>query len=88
MIMKLYWSEENKRKAQELLKIAKEMGATAAQLAIAWCLRRSEVTSVILGTRTVQQLKENLKAVELEIPDEVMVKLDELYPPVGEVPTV
>jgi len=37
-----------------------------------------------LGTRATQQFKENLKAVESEIPDEVMTKLDELYPPVGE----
>ena len=88
VIMELYWNEENKRKGQELLKIAQEMGTTAAQLAIAWCLRRPEVTSVILGTKTVQQLKENLKAVELKIPDEVIVKLDELYPLVKEVPTV
>jgi len=88
VIMKLYWSEENKKKGQKFLKIAQEMGATAAQLAIAWCLRRPEVTSVILGTRTVGQLKENLKAVELKIPDEVMEKLDKLYPPVGEIPTV
>ncbi|RKY37464.1 MAG: aldo/keto reductase [Candidatus Omnitrophota bacterium] len=88
VIMKLYWSEENKKKGQKFLKIAQEMGATAAQLAIAWCLRRPEVTSVILGTRTVGQLKENLKAVELKIPDGVMEKLDKLYPPVGEIPTV
>lgn len=88
VIMKLYWSEENKRKGQKFLKIANEMGATAAQLAIAWCMRRPEVTSVILGTRTVEQLKENLKAVELKIPDEVMEKLDKLYPPIGEIPTV
>ncbi|RKY64799.1 MAG: aldo/keto reductase, partial [Candidatus Latescibacterota bacterium] len=36
----------------------------------------------------VQQLKENLKAVELKIPDEVMAKLDELYPAVKETPTI
>ena len=87
-IMNLYWNEQNKKKGQELLKIAQEMGTTAAHLAIAWCLRRPEVTSVILGTRTVEQLKKNLEAVELEIPDEVMAKLDKLYPPVGEAPTV
>ena len=85
--MNVYWNEENKKKGQELLKIAQEMGTTATQLAIAWCLKRREVTSVILGTRTVEQLQENLKAVELEIPEEVMIKLDELYPTVNKIPT-
>jgi aryl-alcohol dehydrogenase-like predicted oxidoreductase len=55
------------------------MGITAAQLAIAWCLKRQEVTSVILGDRRVEQLKENLKVVEIEIPEEIMNKLDKLY---------
>lgn len=88
VIMELYWNEENKRKGQELVRIAREMGVTAAQLAMAWCLRRPEVTSVILGARRVEQLEGNLKAVEMEIPDEVMAKLEELYPAVGEIPTV
>lgn len=88
VIMELYWNEENKKKGQEFVQIAKEMGVTAAQLAIAWCLRRSEVTSVILGARRVQQLKENLKAAEIKIPNEVINKLDKLYPPVSRIPIV
>ena len=88
VIMELYWNEENKRKGQELVRIAREMEVTAAQLALAWCLRRSEVTSVILGARRVEQLEENLKAVDIEVPDEVMAALDELYPPVEDMPTV
>ncbi|MCM8769638.1 MAG: aldo/keto reductase family protein [Candidatus Omnitrophica bacterium] len=81
VIMKMYWTEENKQKAQELKKIAKELGATAAQLAIAWCLRREEVSSVILGARTVEQLKDNLRAVEIKIPEPILKKLDNIFPP-------
>ncbi len=88
VIMELYWNEENKKKGQELVEIAKEMGVSAAQLALAWCLKRPEVTSVILGARRVEQLKENLKAAEIRIPDEVMAKLGKLYPPIGEIPSV
>ena len=69
-------------------RIAREVGVTAAQLALAWCLRRPEVTSVILGARRVEQLEENLKAVEMKIPDEVRTKLDALYPPLEDIPTV
>ncbi|MCD6521003.1 MAG: aldo/keto reductase family protein [Anaerolineae bacterium] len=88
MVLKeLYWTEENKRKGQELVSIAAKLGTTAATLSIAWAMRHPAVTSVILGARTVTQLEENLKAVDLEIPPEILTKLEELYPvpqsPVG-----
>lgn len=80
VMLEMYWNEENKKRGQELVKISKEMSVNAAQLSIAWCLKRQEVTSVILGARRIKQLRENLKAAEIEIPDEVMNKLDKLYP--------
>ncbi len=88
VIMELYWTEENKQKGQELASIAGDMGVTAAQLSMAWCLRRPEVTSVIMGARSVKQVEENLKAAEVQVPDEVAEKLEALYPPAGDVPTV
>lgn len=80
VIKNLYWTEENKKKGQAFATIAKEMGVTAAELAIAWCLRNPAVTSVILGARKVEQLEENLKALDVKIPDDVAKKLEELYP--------
>jgi aryl-alcohol dehydrogenase-like predicted oxidoreductase len=88
VIMKLYWNDENMRKGQKLAKIAKEMGVTAAQLALAWCLRRKEATSVIIGARRVEQVTENLKAAEIEIPAEVLNQLEKLFPPPENIPTV
>ena len=41
--------------------------ATPAQLALAWVLSRPQVSSVILGASTVEQLEENVKAAELEV---------------------
>jgi len=38
------------------------------------------VSSVILGVRSVAQLEDNLGAVEVKLPAEVLQKLDELYP--------
>jgi len=87
VIKSLYWTEQNKEKGQKLVAIARGLGVTAAQLSIAWCLKHSAVTSVILGATRAEQVKENVAAVDVEIPDEVMKKLDELYPPVGEVPS-
>ncbi|MFH1084638.1 MAG: aldo/keto reductase family protein, partial [Chloroflexota bacterium] len=80
VIRQLYWNEENKRKGQELAALAAEIGTTAATLAIAWCLRQPAVTGVILGTRTVAQLEENLAAAELALSDEVAARLEALYP--------
>jgi len=88
VMMKLYWKEENKKRAQRLVKLAGQMGVSAAQLVVAWCLRRPEVSSVILGARKISQLKENLKAAQVKIPRDVLDKLDKLYPPVGGVPGV
>ena len=82
IIKGLYWTEENKRKGQELVKIASDIGVTAAQLSIAWCLKNPAVTSVITGATSLSQAEDNLKAAEIEIPDEVMNRLDEIYPPV------
>jgi aryl-alcohol dehydrogenase-like predicted oxidoreductase len=82
VINKLYWSEENKQRGQELSKLASGMGATTAQLAIAWCLRNPAVTSVITGATRVSQVEDNLKAAEIVIPDDVVRKIEDLYPPV------
>jgi aryl-alcohol dehydrogenase-like predicted oxidoreductase len=85
IIMKLYWTEENKRKGLELAKLAADMGVTAAQLAIAWCLRNPAVTSVITGATKVSQVEENIRAADMVIPDDVAAKIEELYPPVERV---
>ena len=88
VMMKLYWNDENKRKGQELASIAADMGVTAAQLSLAWCLRRSEVTSVIIGASRVEQVRENAAAADIEIPQDVLARLDELFPLPSDIPTV
>ena len=49
----------------ELGAVAAELGATTAQLAIAWAARNPRVSSVILGASRTEQLRDNLKAVDL-----------------------
>jgi len=49
---------------RQLTKIASNSGVTTAQLAIAWLLRRKEVSSVISGATRLEQLDENLAAAE------------------------
>ncbi len=56
--------------------VAAEVGATAAQVALAWLLRRPGVASVIVGARSVAQLDENLGAAELRLSDAHLARLD------------
>ena len=43
---------------------------------------------MILGASRVEQLRENFKAAEIRIPDEVVARLDALFPPPEEVPGI
>jgi aryl-alcohol dehydrogenase-like predicted oxidoreductase len=87
-LMQLYWSDENRKNAQELAKLAQEIGVTASQLAIAWILTRPDVTSAILGATNVEQLQENVKAADVQIPPEIVTRIEELYPLVDVMPRI
>lgn len=76
----LYMTEENKVKSQTFAQIAGDLGASPATLALAWCLRRPEVTSTIIGATRSAQIEENVKAADLVIPQDVLKTLDELFP--------
>lgn len=52
-------------KVRKLTKIARSLGATTAQLALAWLLRRKEISSVITGATRLEQLDENLAATDI-----------------------
>ncbi len=54
--------EENLAKVRQLSSFAEELGTSMALLAIAWCLKNKNVSTVILGASKVYQLEENLKA--------------------------
>ena len=57
--------------------VASELGATPSQVALAWCIQRPGVTSVIFGARSPEQLDDNLKSATLEIPAALIQRLDE-----------
>ena len=60
--------------------MAKEMGATLAQLALAWCLANPNVSSVITGASRPEQVTENLKALDLvpRLDARMMARIDEI----------
>lgn len=60
---------------------AERLGATHAQVALAWLLRRSEVMLPIPGTSKVKHLEENTAAAELEIPDDLYEQMTQATAP-------
>ena len=58
-------------------------GCTLSQFALAWCMRRPGITSPIIGPRTLEQLEDNLKALDVRLGDEDYKKVDQIVPPGG-----
>lgn len=65
-------------KVRQLAPLARELGASMAQLAIAWCLKNPFVSSVILGASRVEQLQENLGALDVapKLTPEVLERIE------------
>ena len=61
--------------------IANRKGCTLAQLALAWCRDQPGITSPIIGPRTLDQLKDNLGAMDVTLDDDDRQQIDELCPP-------
>jgi voltage-dependent potassium channel beta subunit len=56
---------QNIEKVKKLQMIAKDIGCTLAQLALAWCLKNPNVSTVITGASQPEQVDENMKALEV-----------------------
>ena len=56
--------------------VAKEMGKTVPQIALNWVLQRPTVSSIIIGARNEEQLRQNLGAVGWKLTTEQIAKLD------------
>ena len=72
---------QNRQAHGVLEEVAKEIGATALQVAVAWLLRRSRVVLPIPGTSSAAHLEENVAAAGITLPDELFQKLSEVNPP-------
>lgn len=64
-----------------VLAIAEEKGCTPSQFALAWCAQQPGITSPIVGVRTMEQLEDNLGAVEVEVTDADRARIDQVAPP-------
>jgi voltage-dependent potassium channel beta subunit len=78
-----YESQEGKEKIKkvgQLMPIAEELGCTMAQLALAWCLKNPNISTVITGASKPEQVVENIAALEIvpQLTDEIMERVDEI----------
>jgi voltage-dependent potassium channel beta subunit len=73
-------TEDKLEKVRQLEPVAKELGCSMAQLAIAWCLMNPHVSTVITGASRPEQVTENLQALDLypRISPEVYAKIEEI----------
>jgi len=66
---------------EALRPIARDAGLSLAQLALAWCLRRPEVASVLIGASRPEQLEENCAAAGRSVDLGIWQRIDALFPP-------
>jgi aryl-alcohol dehydrogenase-like predicted oxidoreductase len=71
-------SNDTLTKVQNLKPIAEREGLSMAQLALAWCLRRREISSVIIGATRAQQVHENAAASGKKLSDESLAEIDQV----------
>lgn len=77
------FTDRNLAIADEVAKTAAALGTTPTATALAWVRQRRDVTSVIIGPRTVDQLAGNLEGFTLDLPADAVVHLDEISAPTG-----
>lgn len=63
---------------EQVAKIAAEIGTSATALSLAWLLHQPAVSTIIAGATREYQIDENLKAVNLELTEDVLKSLDEI----------
>ena len=67
---------ENRERVRRLKPIADELGISRAQLALAWVLRQSGVSSVITGATRPEQVDENIEAADVTLSKDVIAEIE------------
>lgn len=85
------WASERIEKHRTQLEayesLCRDLGEKPADVALAWLLHNPVVTSPIIGPRTLDQFEGSLRSLEIDLPDNLLAKLNEIWPgPGGEAP--
>ena len=73
-----YLSEDNFDRVDKLQEVAKDLNISLAQLALAWVLRRDNVSSALIGASRPEQVEENVKAIDVELTDDVINHIEDI----------
>src|SRR5699024_12865127 len=67
-------------KVRRLMDVAQRIDTSVARLSIAWCLRNPNVSTVITGSSSIEQLQENLAALEVveRLSPEILDEIDQI----------
>jgi len=77
-------TEDNIDKARKLTAVARSLDITLSQLALAWILSHSEVSSAIIGATSVKHVEENAMATDVELQPEALAEIEEIIANGGE----
>ncbi len=81
------WVQEDLQKHRDRIEryeaLCAELGERPADVALAWVLANPAVTAPIIGPRTLEQLEGSMRALELQLDEETMRRLDEIFPGPG-----
>ena len=72
-----FFTDDNVARVKALKGVADDLGITRAQLALAWVLRQSGVSSVITGATKVAQIEETVAAADVVLDDEATRRIEE-----------
>ena len=77
----LYFREEDFVVADRAQEVAKQRGATASQVALAWVLSKPHITSPIIGSTKMEHLDQAIAALDIKLTEEEIKRLEEPYKP-------
>jgi aryl-alcohol dehydrogenase-like predicted oxidoreductase len=75
--------EQMRDKLEAWENLCRRLGESPANVALAWLLHQPAVTAPIIGPRTMEQLNETMRCLEIRLSEEVLKQLDEIFPGPG-----
>jgi aryl-alcohol dehydrogenase-like predicted oxidoreductase len=78
--------KKNYSQIEKWEKFCKEIGEKPADVALIWLINQTAVIAPIIGPRTLEQIKKTIRAVEINLDENMLQKIDEIFPPAGIAP--
>jgi aryl-alcohol dehydrogenase-like predicted oxidoreductase len=80
LVVDRYWIDGSERLIETVIDMAKRLGRTPTEIALSWLFGDQRVTAAIVGSRSAEQLKQNMGAGDFDLPAEVRQELTDVMP--------